>query len=69
MPEPLGYMGSVQYGDTFAIVGGASDGLHRDTVYLYNPATEEFDLLDERLSVGKTYTTAFIVSKGIFPEC
>ncbi len=70
MPEALYHVGSVQYGDTFAIVGGQKVTLgYSDAVYLYNTATEEFDLLDERLSEPKGYVTTIIVNKEIFPEC
>ncbi len=62
-------MVSVQYGNTFAIVGGYHNGAEKDTVYLYNPETEVFDLLEARLSRPKMYATAFLVSEDIFPGC
>ncbi len=65
----LAFMGSVQYGNTFALIGGYFSGQLTDTVYLYNPLTEQFDMLDERLTVAKSEVTTFLVSEDIFPEC
>ncbi len=40
-----------------------------DTVALYDPNSESFVVLDERLSETKSSVTAFAVSKDIFPSC
>ncbi len=69
MPEDLAYVGSVQYENTFAIIGGYHASMYTDTIYLYNPATEQFDLLEERLSRPKSYVTTFLVSEDTFAEC
>ena len=68
MPEPLYGMGSVQYGNTFALVGGFYSG-YKDTTYVYNPTSGLFDLLEDRLSSPRVYVTAFLVNEDIFPEC
>ena len=44
-------------------------GVRQNTVYLYNATTEEFDLLDERLSVAKDSMAAILVGEDLFPEC
>ena len=58
------------YRNSFAIIGGDSTGFSNvDTVALYEPSSESFVVLNERLSETKDDVAAFAVSKDIFPPC
>ncbi len=59
----------VPYGNSFAIVGGTDGSGDTDTIALYDPETETFPILEERLSERKNYVTAFSVSEKTFPPC
>ena len=57
------YIGvSVPYQDSFLIVGGySSDGPnYLDTIYYYNPMTDEFELLGQMMDERETFA-AFLV--------
>lgn len=57
---------SVEYGDTFLLVGGFEDGpTELDTIYEYDSANERWKLRPERLSEGKDTVVAFIVDDAI----
>ncbi len=73
-PLPIQYeqATSVQYGDTFAIIGGYGylpNPHQHDTVYVYEPATDSWRLIPKRLTQKKWSMGAFTVDKSIFPEC
>ncbi len=46
MPEPVGFAASVQYGDTFAVVGGANqeDGTFSNAIYVYDADGDGWNL-------------------------
>jgi N-acetylneuraminic acid mutarotase len=53
---------SVQYGDTFLIVGGfAVAGEWLDTIYVYDAEAESWELTDETLAVPRFYFAALLV--------
>ncbi len=62
-------METIQYEDTFALVGGQFASIYEDVIYVYNPETDQFDLLDERLATGRSQAAAFLVNEEIFPRC
>ena len=68
LPTELCFPGSVQYGSTVALVGGACPQLS-DTIYLFNPDEMTWTVLDERLSEARSEATAILVDESIFPEC
>ena len=56
LPEPLYYVSSVQYEDTFLLVGGYGDiSGTLDTIYQYDQTSETWILRPERLSTGKRF--------------
>ncbi len=61
---------SVQYGDTFLVVGGQiSASAELDTVYMYNPATEGWTLMPNRMRKSKHGVAAMIMKPGDFQPC
>ncbi len=62
-------MRKVQWGNTFALVGGWDGNDWYDTVYLFDPAAKDWVLLEEQLSRPRGFVTAFLVDENIFPEC
>ena len=67
-PIPGKGSASVQYGNTFALVGGYY-GAYYDTIQVFDPDTLTFTLLDERLTVGRRSAAAILVNKEMFPDC
>ena len=65
LPYEVSHTSSVQYGDTFALVGG----LGSDRVLPYDPVQEGWTPVDGLLSEQKSEPIAFLVSEDIFPEC
>ncbi len=57
LPDEVAYMTSVQYEDTFLLVGGRTPA-YLDTIYQYNPALETWILREERTSIPKAYMGA-----------
>jgi len=57
------YVESVQLEDTFVVIGGSASELPYavDTIYKFNTESYEFDLLEQRLSRARMYTTAIAV--------
>ncbi len=53
LPQRLSRMSSVQYEDTFLLVGGHNGGQYLDTIYQYNQSSETWILRPERLSAPK----------------
>ncbi len=51
LPETVAYMSSMQYEDTFLLVGGA----FLDTIYQYDQTSETWILREERLSTPNGY--------------
>ncbi len=60
----LAYASSVQYGNTFALVGGGSDQVH-----LYDAENEAWIVVGERIKDPLVDTTGILVSEDLFPEC
>ena len=60
----LSYVSSVQYGNTFALIGGGSD-----KVFVYDAENEAWIVVDDTISQPKVETTAFLVDGNLFPEC
>lgn len=61
---------SVQHGDSFVIVGGAT--LYHnwyDAIHLYDPESDSFQLLGTKLSEKKTGVVSFKVKMSAFPSC
>ena len=50
---PIAYARSAPFAGSFVMVGGYSDGLYLDTVYLYDPDQDNFILLDSKLESRK----------------
>ena len=61
---------SVQYMDTFVVVGGYSDGTgNLDTILKYNTNNDTWSELPEKLKKARSDHTAIMVDRSIFPEC
>ncbi len=61
---------TVQYGDTFLVVGGFVPGAGQlSTILQYNPATEGWIELPGRLSTARDTVTAMLVEPESFPGC
>ncbi len=60
LPRPIGYMSSVQYEDTFILVGGYDDIDWLDTIYQYDRNLETWILRPERLSTPKEQLAAVL---------
>jgi len=55
--------------DTFVVVGGDNSELGAvDTIYKYNPITDEWDLLDQRLSLPREFSTNLAIPDS-FATC
>ena len=65
LPEQMRYTADVQYGNTFALVGGEVV----DSIYLFNPDELSWSLVDDRLSVAREDVVPILVSEDIFPAC
>ena len=63
LPIDIHWGSSVPYRDSFLIVGGNSYdvGDYLDTVYYYNPTFDQWDLLDQRMSLPQERLAAFLV--------
>ncbi len=53
LPHPIDDMSSVQYEDTFLLVGGRNSSHEIDTIYQYDQTSETWILRPERLSIPK----------------
>ncbi len=60
LPQPIFYMSSVQYEDTFLLVGGRNVSQYLDTIYQYDQTSETWILREERLSTPKGYMGAVL---------
>ena len=69
LPIPISDAASVQYKDTFLLVGGKTGGADLDTTYMYEPETDSWRELEERLPEAKNDPVAMIVSRSMFTEC
>ena len=69
LPIPISDAASVQYKDTFLLVGGKTGGADLDTTYMYEPDTDSWRELEERLPEAKNDPVAMIVSRSMFTEC
>ena len=71
-PFPIATNGPtvVQYGRTFLAIGGRVDGpMDIDTIYKFDPATEDWVLMPERMGKPKHGVAAFLVEPEEFPSC
>ena len=59
---------SVQYGETFALIGGNFASNWTNAVQLFDPETMTFTLLDETLSEPRRAVAAMLVDESK-PEC
>ena len=66
---PISDAASVQYKDTFLLVGGKTSGADLDTIYMYEPDTDTWRELEERLPEAKNDPVAMTVSRSMFTEC
>ena len=58
----------MQYGDSFLVIGGLlSNTETSDKIYRYNTVTDEWDVLDARLSVPRAYIQGFLVPDDYLP--
>ncbi len=55
LPQTIRYMSSVQYEDTFLLVGGRNVDQYLDTIYQYDQTSETWILREERLSSPKGF--------------
>ncbi len=60
LPQPIAYMSSVQYEDTFLLVGGEISGPYPDAIYQYNQTLETWIIREERLSTPKGFLGAVL---------
>ncbi len=63
LPQPICCMSSIQYEDTFLLVGGENFDLsigNFDTIYQYNQTSETWILREERLSTPKGFVGAIL---------
>ena len=69
LPIPIYIGASVPYQDSFLIVGGhiAGEGSDLDTIYYYNPSTDNWDLIGT-MTVGRREFAAFLVPDS-FANC
>ena len=68
--KPGFYLGSsVQFGDTFAILGGRDvNGDLEDNVCVYHPGNDTWSQVAE-LSEPKKFTAALRIDKELVPDC
>ena len=61
----------VQRGDTFLVVGGGGHNStsNLDSAYEFNPATENWTLMPQRMNQGKHAASAMLVGPEDFPKC
>ena len=70
LPRAIRGAASVQFGDSFLVVGGQDgDGASLSSVYEYNPVDEEWALRAEELSLGRRGVPAVTAVNGHFMEC
>ena len=60
LPQPLSFMSSVQYEDTFLLVGGQNLDQKFDTIYQYDQTSETWIIREERLSAPKSVMGAVL---------
>ncbi len=60
LPQTFRYMSSVQYEDTFLLVGGFNGEEWIDTIYQYNQTSQTWILREERLSAPKARGAAVL---------
>ncbi len=69
LPWPISFAASVQYDETFALIGGYSDAFNGgslDDVLLFNTDITSWIFTGETLTRPKAYVTAFPVAKETF---
>ncbi len=70
LPQPICCMSSVQYEDTFLLVGGDSTGGESlDTIYQYNQTSETWNARPERLSTPKALWLGAVLAGPPAAEC
>ena len=69
IPHGLSYGVSLPYKDSFLLIGG-QDSVYAPTneIFWYNPETQDFDLLDQRLERVREAHTAVLVGPDVV-EC
>ena len=60
LPFDIELGASVPFKDSFLIVGGDS-GDYLDTIYYYNPNTDQWELMEQMLKYEREYLAAFMV--------
>ncbi len=68
-PLRLLYSTVVQRGDAFLVVGGKNATSNHDAVYEFDPATEGWTLMPQRMVQHKHRVAALIVGPQDFPKC
>ena len=61
LPKEISTAASVPYQDSFLIVGGDTFGSRYDTIYYYNPGTDQWDLLNQTMIYERSIFAAFMV--------
>ena len=69
LPIPISDAASVQYKDTFLLVGGKTTNADLDAIFMYEPDTDTWVELEERLPEAKNDVVAVTVSRSMFAEC
>ena len=69
MPRDTRYAGSVQYGNTMALIGGQDGENRTEAVYLFNPDAMSWVPGEESLSMTRDSMIAILVDENIFPDC
>ena len=70
IPQGLSYGSSLAYKGSFLVLGG-QDNVNYDAspdIYLYNPATEDFDLMEQKMQTARHSPTAILVGPEVV-EC
>ena len=75
LPHQMEFPASVQFGDSFLLVGGTNyvrheedgnfDMIYLDTIYQWDSDTESFALRPEKMSVGVTAVGAVMVTEDV----
>ena len=72
LPVSMHGMVSIQYGETFLLIGGNDHATGEEIAdaYIFDPEGEVFNLMDGvRMSQGRRHAAAVLVDAQAFPQC
>lgn len=61
LPQPMGRGAVATYGDTFILVGGYGDGDYVKNLYQFEPDSESWTTLPQKLQKGRSRHVALVV--------